>query len=92
MFYLGVVGMPRRYYDYDEIFHAGNIISTMGSWVMYSGLMVIVINLFASLKHGAKAVANPWGGKTLEWTIASPPSTENFEEIPVITKGPYDYS
>jgi cytochrome c oxidase subunit I len=92
MFYLGVKGMPRRYYDYDEIFHAGNIISTMGSWVMYSGLMVIIINLFASLKNGIKAPSNPWGGKTLEWTVASPPSTENFEEIPVITKGPYDYS
>jgi cytochrome c oxidase subunit 1 len=91
MFYLGVEGMPRRYFDYDEVFHAGNIISTMGSWVMYSGLAVIIINLFSSLKTGAKAPDDPWGGKTLEWTVASPPTVENFDEIPVITKGPYDY-
>jgi cytochrome c oxidase subunit I len=91
MFYLGYKGMPRRYYDYDEIFHTGNIISTMGSWVMYSGLMIIIINLFSSLKSGLKAPADPWGGKTLEWTIPSPPPVENFEEIPTITTGPYNY-
>src|SRR5665647_3654252 len=67
MFYLGYKGMPRRYYDYDEIFHTGNIISTMGSWVMYSGLAIIIINLFSSLRGGAKALSDPWGGKTLEW-------------------------
>ena len=91
MFYLGFKGMPRRYYDYDEVFHAGNIISTMGSWVLYSGLAIIIINLFASLKGGAKAPSNPWGGRTLEWTIPSPPPVENFEDIPEITGGPYDY-
>jgi cytochrome c oxidase subunit 1 len=91
MFYLGIKGMPRRYYDYDEIFHAGNIVSTMGSWVLYSGLAIIIINLFSSLKGGIRASSNPWGGKTLEWTIPSPPPAENFKETPVITKGPYDY-
>lgn len=91
MFILGVKGMPRRYYDYDEIFHTGNIISTFGSWIMYSGLVIIVINLFYSLKSGPKAPADPWGGKTLEWTVPSPPTVENFEEIPTITTGPYNY-
>jgi len=91
MFYLGVEGMPRRYFDYDEVFHAGNILSTMGSWVLYSGAAIIIINLFSSLKNGSKAPADPWGGKTLEWTIPSPPPVENFMETPVITKGPYDY-
>jgi cytochrome c oxidase subunit 1 len=37
------------------------------------------------------APADPWGGKTLEWTISSPPTVENFDEIPVIEKGPYHY-
>lgn len=91
MFYLGVEGMPRRYFDYDEVFHAGNILSSMGAWVLYAGLGIIIINLFSSLKSGAKAPSDPWGGSTLEWTIPSPPPVENFEEIPVITKGPYVY-
>ena len=55
-------------------------------------LAVIIINLFASLKRGAPAPADPWGGKTLEWTVPSPPPVENFEEIPFVTKGPYDYN
>ncbi len=91
MFYLGFKGMPRRYYDYDEIFHAGNIVSSMGAWVLYAGIVIIVINLFISLRRGAKAPVNPWGGKTLEWTVPSPPPHENFLEPPVIDKEPYDY-
>ncbi len=92
MFYLGFMGMPRRYYDYDEVFHGGNIVSSMGSWVLIAGLSIIIINLFRSARSGPKALADPWGGKTLEWTVASPPSLENFEEIPTVTKGPYDYT
>jgi cytochrome c oxidase subunit 1 len=36
---------------------------------------------------------NPWGGKTLEWTVPSPPPHENFEEIPVYGENdnPYNY-
>lgn len=92
MFYLGVKGMPRRYYDYVEGFHAGNIISSMGSWILIAGLIIILVNLFRSARLGPAAVSNPWGGKTLEWTISSPPSLENFDEIPDMTnKSPYDY-
>jgi cytochrome c oxidase subunit 1 len=92
MFWLGYRGMPRRYYDYDEMFHGSNIVSTMGSWILFVGLIIIVVNLFRSYKIGAKAPDDPWGGKTLEWTISSPPTLENFDETPVLTKGPYDYS
>ncbi|MBE0653702.1 MAG: cbb3-type cytochrome c oxidase subunit I [Bacteroidales bacterium] len=91
MFYLGMKGMPRRYYDYDEVFHGGNIISTMGSWVMITGLIIIIVNLFKAGRSKTVAPADPWGGKTLEWTIASPPPLENFDEIPVLEKGPYHY-
>jgi cytochrome c oxidase subunit 1 len=92
MFYLGVKGMPRRYYDYDPVFHGGNIISSMGSWIMIAGLIIVIVNLFRSARRGTKAVSDPWGGKTLEWTIDSPPTVENFDEIPNMeNKGPYDY-
>ena len=92
MFILGMQGMPRRYYDYDEMFRGWNVVSTMGAWIMIAGVTIIIINLFKSYRNGAKAPADPWGGKTLEWTIASPPPLENFDEIPIIKKGPYDYS
>jgi cytochrome c oxidase subunit I len=92
MFLLGVGGMPRRYYDYVESFHGGNIISSLGAFVLITGAIIIIINLVRGALYGPKAEADPWGGKTLEWTIPSPPSLENFDEIPTVTKGPYDYS
>jgi cytochrome c oxidase subunit 1 len=49
------------------------------------------VNLFLSLFRGEKAGENPWGGATLEWQISSPPPKENFEKIPVVEKGPYEY-
>jgi cytochrome c oxidase subunit 1 len=76
--------MPRRYYDYVPEFHQANIISSFGAFIMIAGLAIIIINLFRSVKRGQKADANPWGGKTLEWTVSSPPIVENFEEIPEI--------
>ncbi len=92
MFFLGYLGMPRRYYDYLPEYTIYHQISTVGSWVLALGLLVMVVNLIVALRKGAKASANPWGSKTLEWTVASPPHMENFHEIPVVTKGPYDYS
>jgi cytochrome c oxidase subunit 1 len=93
MFYLGMKGMPRRYYDYLEQFHSANILSTIGSWVMVFGLVIIIVNLFRSAKYGEPAPANPWNGKTLEWTVPSPPPVENFDKIPEYKEkdGPYEY-
>lgn len=91
MFYLGIAGMPRRYFDYLPEFHGGNVISTLGAIVMISGLFIIIFNLFRAARAGKPADKDPWDGKTLEWTVDSPPTLENFEEIPVIEKGPYDY-
>jgi len=91
MFILGIAGMPRRYFDYLPQFHGWNVVSSLGAIVTIMGLIIIIFNLFRSARIGAPAPKNPWGGRTLEWTVDSPPSLENFEEIPVISKGPYDY-
>jgi cytochrome c oxidase subunit I len=92
MLLLGYMGMPRRYYHYLPEYEILQRIATVGSWIMVIGILLLIANLIVSLKRGTKAPANPWGGKTLEWTISSPPPTENFHKIPVVTTGPYDYS
>ena len=92
MLILGYMGMPRRYYHYLLEYETLQRLATVGSWIMVVGILLLIINLIVSLKRGAKASANPWGGRTLEWTVSSPPPTENFHEIPVVTTGPYDYS
>ncbi|MBN2349564.1 MAG: cbb3-type cytochrome c oxidase subunit I [Bacteroidales bacterium] len=91
MFYLGMKGMPRRYFDYLPEYHGPNIFSSLGAVVMIFGLALIIINLIRSARKGEKATANPWNGTTLEWTIESPPILENFEEIPTVTEPPYHY-
>lgn len=91
MFVLGMLGMPRRYYDYLPQFTDGNVISTIGSWIMITGVIIIIVNLTKAKKATGKIVDDPWDGTTLEWKIQSPPSLENFEEIPVVTGGPYEF-
>jgi cytochrome c oxidase subunit 1 len=84
MFVLGYNGMPRRYFDYPKEYFTGHLISTIGSWILAAGLLIVFGNLITALFKGERAPANPWGGKTLEWTISSPPPPENFKETPVI--------
>jgi len=91
MFVLGWEGMPRRYYDYLPRFNGPNMVATVGSWVMVTGLVIMFVNLFRSLRRGEPAGDNPWNAATLEWRTASPPPTENFDEIPVVTSGPYTF-
>ena len=90
-FFLGYEGMPRRYFDYLPQFQVLHVIATVGSWILISGIILLLYNLIHALRHGPKAEMNPWGGTTLEWTIPSPPPMENFEKIPVIDYGPYNY-
>jgi len=90
MFVLGIMGMPRRYYDYLPEFATPNLISTIVSWIMATGLIITIVNLLRAKKMAGNEADDPWGGRTLEWKIQSPPTLENFEEIPVIDHGPYD--
>ncbi len=91
MLLLGWGGMPRRYYDYLPQFHTLHLLSTIGSWILIAGLILIFFNLFQGLRKGEKSGNNPWGGATLEWQIPSPPPMNNFEKIPLVEKGPYEF-
>lgn len=90
-FLLGAKGMPRRYYNYLDQFQPMHAFSTMGSWVLGVGFIILAINLIRSFKTGKEAGDNPWGGLTLEWQTSSPPPLENFYETPVVKHDPYDY-
>ena len=91
MFILGVEGMPRRYFDYLPRFQGLQEVSTVGSFIMIFGFILMISNLIYHRYKGAIAPQNPWHGVTLEWKIPSPPPEENFEEIPVITEPPYTF-
>ena len=81
---LGLDGMPRRVYEYDNVGHLQlyNQISTVGSFILAAGVLVTVINVMRSLKRGVVAGPDPWRGNTLEWFTPSPPPINNFDAIP----------
>jgi cytochrome c oxidase subunit I len=80
----GLSGMPRRIYEYSEGagWHAYNLISTIGAFIIALATLVSLINLVRSLKHGTTAGPDPWKGNTLEWFTPSPPPENNFDAIP----------
>jgi cytochrome c oxidase subunit I len=89
LFIIGLQGMPRRYFDYLPQFHTGHFISTIGAIILITGIFLMIYNLIYSRYKGAYAPSNPWRGVTLEWQIESPPTHENFDEIPEIKNPPY---
>jgi len=88
-FVIGIQGMPRRYFDYLPQFQTGHVISTIGGFILFIGLILMVYNFVRSKRVGEIAPANPWHGVTLEWQIPSPPPHENFDIIPEIKTKPY---
>jgi cytochrome c oxidase subunit 1 len=90
-FLLGNAGMPRRYYAYPPEYQTLHVISTVGSWALAGGLLLILFYLLRALRWGARSESNPWGSRGYEWNTPSPPPPHNFEVTPVITHAPHDY-
>jgi cytochrome c oxidase subunit I len=86
MHWLGLHGMPRRVWTYPAGmgWSAMNLISTIGAWTIAISMLLFVFNVWRSLRHGATAGPNPWGGGTLEWATPSPPPPHNFDALPVV--------
>ena len=83
---MGLDGMPRRVYEYDNVGHLGlyNVISTVGSFVIAAGVVATIVNVARSLKAGVIAGPDPWKGNTLEWFVSSPPPANNFDVVPQV--------
>ncbi len=101
MHYLGILGVPRRYYAWDEpssSFRRRFI--RMNKWITISALfvaavqLVFLFNLVWSFFKGKPAGGNPWRATTLEWqTPDTPPKHGNWgERLPVVYRWAYDYS
>ena len=90
-FILGYLGMPRRYHAYPPEFQVLNVFSTAGASILAIGYLMPIVYFLWSLRYGKIAGANPWQAAGLEWTVDSPPLTENFQEIPIVDFEAYDY-
>ena len=100
MHYLGLMGVPRRYYELGETAfipesaHTLNAFVTVVALIVGFAQMVFLFNLIWSLRRGRPAGGNPWRATTLEWqTPETPPGHGNWgKELPVVYRWAYDYS
>jgi cytochrome c oxidase subunit 1 len=84
--YLGLIGMPRRIYTYapDLGWNFWNLISTIGAFTIALSFLVFIGNVIKTLRAGKVASPDPWDGRTLEWSIPSPPPVYNFARVPQV--------
>jgi len=91
MHWVGLEGMPRRVADYAEQFAGWNLFVSIAAFGLGLSTLVFFYNMIVSWKWGPRAPGNPWRAKTLEWQVSSPPPLFNFDEIPQVVGGPYEY-
>ena len=86
MHFLGVSGMPRRIYTYDEGFgwEAWNMAATIGSYLIAVSILIFLVNFFRTMRQEPTAPDNPWDGSTLEWATSSPPPEHDFDVVPEV--------
>jgi len=94
---LGLGGMMRRLYDPNQYeflqpLQPMNTFITISAFLLGVGQLVFLVNFVWSIFRGKKAPPNPWQANTLEWTLPSPPPHGNFTSMPVVHRGPYEYS
>ncbi len=94
---LGLQGMMRRIYDFTQYEYLAplqpmNQFISISVFLLVAAQSVYAFNFFWSIFRGEKASNNPWDSNTLEWTVPSPPPHGNFPEMPVVYRGPYEYS
>ncbi|AVV55123.1 cytochrome c oxidase subunit I [Paenibacillus glucanolyticus] len=85
--FLGLLGMQRRIVSYlpNQNFDELNFISTIGAILMGIGVLAFLANVVATSRKPVGAAADPWeDGRTLEWSIPSPPPEYNFKQIPLV--------
>jgi cytochrome c oxidase subunit 1 len=65
--------------------------SSAGASILAVGYILPLFYLLYSLRYGRAAGPNPWRASGLEWQTPAPPPKDNFEETPVVVRGPYEY-
>ena len=98
MHFIGMAGLPRRYYTnsnfplFDDLADTNQII-TMFAIMGAAVQLVFLYNFIYSMYYGKKAPQNPWKSTTLEWTASQKHIHGNWQgKIPEVHRWPYDYS
>nr|MDA8320569.1 cbb3-type cytochrome c oxidase subunit I [Actinomycetota bacterium] len=92
LFAVGWLGQPRRVFEYALRLQGLNDWVSISSYVLGFSILLFVINfVWSTVVTRERETGNPWDARGLEWQIPSPPPVHNFEHIPVVLSGPYEY-
>jgi len=92
LFAVGDAGQPRRVFEYATNLQGLNDWASISSFVLGFSILLFVINfVYSTVIVRDRETGNPWQSRGLEWQVASPPPADNFDQIPVVLSGPYEY-
>src|SRR4051812_13314068 len=91
MHLIGIDGMPRRVADYAQQYAGWNLFISISAFIFGASFFIFLYNMISSWRYGPPAPANPWQAHTIEWQVSSPPPIFNFDEVPTVVGGPYEY-
>lgn len=91
MHWIGMEGMPRRVADYASQFGDWNLMISISSFILGAAQLIFLYNMIVSWRFGPKAGNNPWRAHSIEWQVSSPPPRFNFDRIPRVVGGPYEF-
>jgi len=92
LFLIGLLGQPRRVFEYALRLQHLNQWVSVSAYVLGFGILLYVINLVWSLAiTRTPSEENPWHSRGLEWMVERPLKPDNFDKIPVVTGWPYNY-
>jgi cytochrome c oxidase subunit 1 len=92
LFAVGLAGQPRRVFEYQRSLQTLNDWASISSFVLGASILIFVINfVWSTVIVRERETGNPWRSRGLEWQVSSPPPADNFETVPVVLSGPYEY-
>jgi cytochrome c oxidase subunit 1 len=92
LFAIGMAGQPRRVFEYARNLTGLNDWVSISSFFLGASILLFVINfVWSTVIVREREEGNPWKSRGLEWQVASPPPPNNFDQVPVVLSGPYDY-
>jgi len=92
LFALGLLGMPRRVFEYARNLQTLNDWVSISAFCLGGSILIFLVNfIYSTLFARERETGNPWRSRSLEWQVPSPPPPHNFQHVPVVLSGPYEY-
>jgi cytochrome c oxidase subunit 1 len=92
LFAVGMLGQPRRVFEYARNLETLNDWVSISAFLLGGSILIFLVNfIWSTVIVREKETGNPWRSRGLEWQVPSPPPPGNFEVVPVVLSGPYDY-